>query len=166
LAKPQSITGCLGWGLIWLGLLMLFERQWNVGWSGLLILAGVYYLLAAVRDNRRWAVIPAALFIIVGITVFLWQVGVIEFPLWRIWPLVFGLMGIALLFIWILADTGKWIFLPAGLLFIAAGAGFGLSNWYAWQRLLRRIVNQWYVLLIAAGIILLISHWQARAERN
>jgi len=94
------------------------------------------------------------------------KAGLIDFPMWRFWPILFMSAGLAFLALWAFRESKSWVFFPGGLLLLAAGAGLAEESWWRYQRWLRDVVDMWPLLLIAFGVVLLIGYWRRGADKS
>lgn len=124
-------SGSIGWALLLLGLLILVERFWGIGWGWGLFGLGMLFLAAA--PGKRVDTIlmfPGTVFLVTGAAVLARQIGLADFPLWLLWPIFFGSVGLAFLMLWIVRYSGWWAFIPGGFLLFVAGAGVATHSWY------------------------------------
>lgn len=144
----------LGWGLLWLGLLLMMKEEpvLVVGWVWFGI--GLYALSRYYQKKSGGQLVVGITGLVLGSGTLLWSWEVWRFELWRLWPVGFASIGLGIVASWVLGHTDRWSLLPGGLFLIIGGGGLSAQTWFGWQRWFRRIFDFWPFLLIAIGLII------------
>jgi len=147
----------LGWIFLVLGAFILILKNWPQSWEGLLFLLGIFFIYLALSGQDAGYYFPGCILIVNSAALLLWDFKVISAPLWRLWPLLFGSMGLGLAIVWSQSRAKFWMLLPSGLLLLLCGAGFAFESFWAYQHWLRRLFDFWPALAVVGGAMLLIS---------
>ncbi|MBM3329957.1 MAG: hypothetical protein FJY67_10905 [Calditrichaeota bacterium] len=157
-------AGCFGWILLWLGALILLERNWIGVWGWFTSGAGVYFIFASVRSHSRFLFVPGVTFLTVGVAFVLKQQNYLQFPEWRTVPIILLGLGMGLALRPVLKNGPLWTWIPAGIFMTMSGAGLASNTWYGWQRWLRNSIAWWPLLLAILVGILLAVYLRRRQE--
>jgi len=152
--------GCLGWTLVLIGALIIASRYWFSIWDWTLFFVGVYFIYDSFNDEDRQQFFPGVILLITAGAMVLRKIGLIDFPDWRFWPILFGSIGVGFLTLWITALSRVWALVIGGIFLLVAGTGFGVSSFWIYQRHLRNFVDLLPIGLIIAGMIILYRFWR------
>ena len=109
---------------------------------------------------------PGTIMLVVSGTFLLRHYGVINFPLWRVWPILFGGMGLAFVLMWGVRNSGVWVLVIGGLLLVASGGGFASRSFIRYQTWLREITGIWPLLLLLIVLLIIVSYWRRRSVQK
>jgi len=163
----HRILGCFGWGLIIFGLMLLIHRHWGLTWGWLAVMIGalLYYRIIRGTIDRGFIFLTTVLFVMGGAKV-VWDIGLIDFEGWRLWPIFLGSVGLAFMLAWSVKEAGWWVLPVGGALLVLSSAGLGMSSWFKFRHLVHDITDYWPALLIIFGVSLILSYWHKRADRR
>ncbi|MFH0765149.1 MAG: hypothetical protein V2A61_01880 [Calditrichota bacterium] len=155
-----------GWLFLALGVFIVALKNWQQSWEWLLFLLGIFFIYLALSGREADSYFPATILIVSSGALLLIDYNVVYIPLWRMWPLLFGSMGLGLAIVWSQSRAKFWMLLPAGLLLFICGAGFAYKSFWAFQHWLRRLIDLWPVLAIILGVVLLASRRRVDSSRG
>ena len=148
-----------GWILVAVGLFLLLRHYFGFEiWWGIALLGGAFLLMGLSRRESAGMVAPGVLLLTIGTSLLLRQHNLVWFELWRLWPLLFGALGLAVIADWAVGCSRGWVLLPGGILLFVAGAGWRLPSFIRYQVWLRGFLTNWPMLLMLAGAALLVGH--------
>lgn len=146
---------------------MLLRENWGLAWSGLAIAIGVVYLFRAFRERgQEGAIFAAVVLVVMGLAILIQLLGWTSFAVWRLWPLFFGAIGLGLVFLWALKESGLTVLSIGGILLVAFGYGLASPSWYRYLRDLRRFFDYWPLLALVVGLVLIYGFWKRRSLRG
>ena len=165
-SQRRSSVRLVGWALLLLGVLVLVERFWRASWGWGLLCLGVLFVIAAFRGSgdNKVLLFPGVVFLVTGGAILTRQLGLADFPLWYLWPIFLGSLGLGFILLWTVSLSGWWVFFPGGLFLFLSGIGLAARSWHHYLRWLRRVVDWWPILLLVIGLLILVGWWRSRSE--
>lgn len=163
--RKYTPLGCFGWILVFIGALILASRYWYSIWDWALLFAGVYFIVDSFSEEDRQQFFPGVILVITAGAMVLRKIGLVDFSDWQFWPILFGSIGVGFITLWITALSRIWALIVGGIILLAAGAGFGASSFWIYQRHLRHLVDFLPIALVIAGMFLLFRFWRNRSDR-
>ena len=147
-------------------LFISFDNPAGFSWNWILFGLGLLVVLISVESNDKGILLPALVLIVNSLALIARDYGVVAYPIWRIWAVFFGSVGLGLMAAWVFKGVKSWIIFPSGVLLAACGAGFAIDSWWSYQRWLRRMVDYWYILLVYFLLNLAFLHWLKHAKSS
>ena len=134
-------------------------------WDWFLLGFGVLFYIRAFSGEDKQYLFPGTILIVTMSALLFRSFGLIEFPLWKFWPILFLSTGLAIIILWAVRDSRAWVFIPGGILLLAGGGGIGFDSWWRYQRWLREVVDLWPLIVIGLGVYLIFSYMRKRSDQ-
>lgn len=161
------MAGCLGWFLLALGLFLLIDHYLGLSLLWALIAVGAACPMMALRPGGTPVmVLPGTVLVTTAAALLGRAMGIVSFPSWQIWAILFGAAGLGLMLVWAVSGRGRWTVIPGGLLLFVAGASLGTDDFHRWQRWLREVANMLPLLLVLLGVLVIVNRWRRRSVKG
>jgi len=150
--------------LLLIGLsLLIYFYGWET-WAWWLFVLGIFFYIGGLRRSGNLELLfPGTILLLFSGAMLFRQYAIVTFPLWWIWPLLFGSMGFGFLLMWLVHHSGSWVFFPGGLLIFMSAGGFGASSFQRYQIWLRKLFNHWRILLALLVVFMIVYLWRSRS---
>ena len=157
--------GCVAWTLLIFGLILFFRHYWEISTGTIMTMTGIGLGIAAFTyRNGKGYLFPGFILFIMGSALLFKRYDIIDYDLWRLLPVLLGSVGLALLLMWSINNSGWWVFVPAGILIIACGVGLNTTSWWTYQRWFSAVLKIWHLFVVAIGLALVVGYWRSHAE--
>ncbi len=164
--KKRKSIGCFTRILLILVIALLIFRYGWITWGWWLFSIGVLFYIAGLKKGGNLEYLfPGTILLVFSVALLLRQYDLVNLPLWRIWSVLFGAMGLSFLLMWLVRNSSIWVFIPGGLLLLASGGGFSSRSFVRYQIWLRGIVDWWPLLLALIVVFIVVYYWRVRSEQ-
>lgn len=157
--------GCLGWTLFAIGSAYLVQEFWLYIWEWLLFALGVFFCYRAFKGNDKQYLFPGTILLVLMGALICRKFGLLDFPLWKFWPILFIGTGLAFIILYTVRDSRIWVLIPGGALLLAGGGGIGYDSWWKYQHWLRGVADLWPILIIGIGTYMIWNHWRKTSDK-
>jgi len=163
LPVKRKSFGCLARVFLVLGLTVLILRYGWITWEWWLISLGILFYAAGLKKGGdREYLFPGTILVVFSGALLFREYNPASFPLWHVWPILFGAMGLSFLLMWLVGHSGVWVFVPGGFLMLISGGGLSSKSFVRYQLWMREIVNRLPLLLAVTIVLAAVYYWRIR----
>jgi hypothetical protein len=149
------------------GVLAMVDHYLGFNWWWTIIATGLVLDVVAVgRLGDASLIFPGTILAGTGAAGLALSYGVLHHDWWRIWPLFFCSLGLAFLLTWANRSSGVWVLIPGGIFLVFGGGGLASDSFVRYQLWLHRLIRAWPLLLLATGLIVVITRWRQWAAQQ